>query len=160
MCNAFPELRHLKKKKKLDTVLPSIIMHKFIFGSCFFFFVLVPFPPFFGKHLFWLSQTKPIWWLIQTISHYFALVSKILIFIVFFLCRHSCFLQSPQLQTGCLSSIESFEQTEEHMAFKQPARAISGLQDTILRGSFVGGPEANKVKKPGSWKHEVSFLTF
>lgn len=79
-----------------------------------------------------------------------ALVSKILIFIVFFLCRNSYFLQSPQLQIGCLSGIESFEETEEHMAFKQPATAISGLQHTILRGSFVGQTEANKVRKPGS----------
>lgn len=46
------------------------------------------------------------------------------------------------------------------MAFKNPARVISGLQHTVLRGNFVGGTEANKVRKPGSQKHEASFLAF
>ncbi|KAI1242644.1 hypothetical protein IHE44_0000181 [Lamprotornis superbus] len=41
--------------------------------------------------------------------------------------------KSSAVEIGCLSSIESFEQTEEHMAFKNPARAISGLQHTIIR---------------------------
>lgn len=33
------------------------------------------------------------------------------------------------------------------MAFKNPARAISGQQHTILRGDFVGGTEADKVSE-------------